>query len=85
MLVAQFVVLDFINDSHGHVFVVNPVVDTGLRRSGRIIYKKLILTRPDAYRLSDQYFSSMLLTRLYHAAAREETKNSIVPLLLLPT
>lgn len=53
MLVAQFVVLDFVNDSHGQVFIVNPIVDTGFRRSSRIIHKDLILTGPDAFMLSD--------------------------------
>lgn len=31
MLVAQFVVLNFVNDSHSHVFIVNSIVDTGFR------------------------------------------------------
>jgi hypothetical protein len=49
MLVVQFVVFDFVNDSHGHVFIVNPIVNTGLRRSGRVIHKELILTGPNAF------------------------------------
>jgi hypothetical protein len=56
MLVAQFVVLNFVNNSHSHVFIVNSIVDAGFCRPGSVIHKEFILTGPDAFMLSAEGF-----------------------------
>jgi hypothetical protein len=57
MLVVQLVVLNFINNSHSHVFIVNSIVDTRFCRPSSIIHKEFVLTGPDAFMLSAEAFS----------------------------
>lgn len=52
MLVAQFVVFNFVNNRHSHVFIVDSIVDTRFRRPGSVIHKEFILAGPDAFVLS---------------------------------
>jgi hypothetical protein len=61
MLVAQFVILNFVDDSHGHVFIVNSIVDSRFRRPGSVIHKEFILTGPDAFMLSVEGLAILLL------------------------
>jgi hypothetical protein len=80
MLVDQFVVLNFVDDSHGHVFIVNTIMDAGFRRSSRVIHEEIILTGPNAFKLSVGSTLIMLTYHLYHAATRGEIRSSIVSL-----
>jgi hypothetical protein len=80
MLVDQFFVFNFVDDSHGHVFIVNTIMDAGFRRSSIVIHKEIILTGPDAFMLSVGSSLIMLRYHLYHAAARGEIRSSILSL-----